>query len=244
MTVTFEMASPIAYDGEPLHLDGILAHYAVRGGGRTDTSWQPDADYFPRLPLAIVRHGDHRWYRASAWWPDQSDAAVESSSRFFWSKKWDHDNEDLLDTSRAKSVTLTNARHKEYKVPVQLIATREIRFYCVGDYSHVRQLAGRVVALGLKTGQGFGRVAHHRVQFVRDPSRPFLDNTRTVRWSHWDPTTFERDWRLEDGTPARNVPESWWRERTGESSGYTRPAAISPPYWRRRDVPECAGISR
>lgn len=218
LRITFEMASPVMFDGEPLHLDGIFAHYA-NGDQRGE---------FPNLPLAIHGHDGMRWYRASAWWPDHARGDV--SYPWFWSKKWDHDNEDMLDTSKAKCVTLTNARHKEYKVPVQIVSVPSIVYHCVGDYVHVRQIARRVRMIGHKVGQGFGRVGRVLVQHVRDEV---------------DPREWSLDWRRDDGSPARNIPAEWWTDRTGSPPAHTRMAALHAPYWRRigDGVVPCAGLT-
>jgi len=202
------MASPVVWTGQPIHLDALLA--MVASGGRRDfgVSWEPGDDWLPKLPLAQMVHGDEWWYRASAWTPES-----EETSLVRFSKKWDVENEDLLDCRAARTVTTTNARFKEAWIPVEIVDVKVMQFFAVGDYIHVRQLARRVQQIGKKGSQGYGEVRHCRV-------------SRLGRASDG----FDRDWRA-DARPARNLPLAFCREHGLESR--ERVAPLRPPYWRR-----------
>lgn len=225
LRITYTMSSPVIYSGQPIHLDSLLAFVVQRGGGRFGHDEEPPPDYWVRLPLAVMEHDGHRWYRGSAWWP----GIDEESSRQRWAGKWDRDHEHWIDTSKAKTVTLTNGPLKESFVPMQAVTVPEIVFYAVGDFVHVRQLARRVLAIGKKASQGYGRVSKCLIQRVTED----VDGD-------WD-----LDWIADDGCPARNVPASFWREHVGEPQWVDR-QPISVPYWRKLDVStvDIAGIAR
>lgn len=131
-----------------------------------------------------------------------------------FARKWSHEDEDLLDCSDARTVTLTNARFKDCWIPLQIVSVERIEFVAVGDYVHVRQLARRVTQIGKKGAHGYGEVGHCRVSRLAG-----------------DAAGFDRDWRAGD-RPARNLPAEFCRDRglvTRE-----RMAPLRPPYWRRR----------
>jgi CRISPR type IV-associated protein Csf3 len=214
LRVTLRLGAPVATSGDPIHLDSLLAwvrlHVVPSGLDHphpaTSVAWEPDECI--SLPLARLRWEGHWWYRASAVTLDGM------RSRVAWSKRWDREHEDRLDLGAARQLTLKLGRYKEYHVPMELIAVPALIWYAVGNYRLVRALVRRIPHVGRKASQGYGLVTGFSCERLAD-----------------DPATFTRDWRTDEGRPARNVPAGFARERGLHLEG-TRRAPVTPPYWR------------
>jgi len=205
----------------PLHLDAIVAAVRMSTASSADLKIRPRSfsitdepeDYRVPLPFAKQRYKGLSWYRASA-------AILDGVPGIqFWTKKWDREHEDYLSRDGARTVTLTNAALREYKVPLMTISASEAIFYAVGNrrklYNSLRRIRGR--SIGKKGSQGYGRV--REVEVTELPG---------------DWQQFDSDWRTEDGMPARVLPVEWWLDQGGKPLP-TRRAPIMPPYWRILD---------
>lgn len=223
LRITAHMTAPIVAT-EPIHLDSILVATAVRRCGYLapdsryhEVGFEPSDDECPRLPLAREEHNSRWWYRCSAWWPAVQTECVRQAQPF--GKKWAHDHEDLLDTSKARTVTLTNAKFKEAWIPLQTIMVRTVEWYAVGNRKRVHDIARRISHIGRKGSQGYGLVSRVETTALRDE----------------DPEEWALDAVRPDGGPARNVPVSWARER-GINVRSETVAPLVHPYWRRREA--------
>lgn len=211
LKVTLHMASPIVARGDMIHLDAILAYARHRRSPqrvREDPSitWEPE--HCVPLPLVVMRWGPFKWYRASA-------VALDGArSQGSWSKKWDKDDEHLLDLGNATQLTLQLGRFKEAHVPLELVFMPRLEFHAVGHRDSVRRLIKLVDSVGPKRSQGYGRIDGFEIERVADPA------------PDWD-----RDWRTEDNRPARHLPVGFASLR-GLTHQAEKEAPLMPPYWR------------
>jgi CRISPR type IV-associated protein Csf3 len=213
LRLVYALRSPIYGTGHAIHLDSLMAFVAVHIAGYFNSShpigWEPDEP--PPLPLAIERHNDLWWYRASAFLPEGP------AHRQQWTKKFDRDHLDYLDLGKATKVTTAGGPWRERFVPIEAIAVNEVEFYAVGNYRKVSSMCRRIKHIGKRGTMGFGYVRSFEICALDEPLE-----------------TFDRDWRNPDNTPARNLPHDWAESKGLITAGIKR-APILPPYWRIRE---------
>ncbi len=210
MRITFTMAAPVVFSGGPIHFDSLLSWVKIHR--QPSTTAELDAGQEPcecvTLPLLRMRHGSAWWFRASAVVP------LGVSSQQFWSKKFEHQHEDMLDMGKATQVPLTMGRFKETMGRLETVWMPELVFYAVGFRKNVNRLAKHITHIGKKASQGFGRVVEMKIETLPDP----IDS-------------FTSDWKTSDGQPARNLPVEFARNH-GLAIEKTCEAPVTPPYWR------------
>jgi hypothetical protein len=101
---------------------------------------------------------------------------------------------------------------KDFYLKAVYIPAQRVRFYCTGELSEVKRLAGKVPALGRDRNIGFGFI---KLVEVRE-------------------TPFEYG-LVKDGLAMRPIPVKYLKHY--EDSAYL---AYKPPYWARESVDLCA----
>jgi len=212
LRIVYKMGAPIYNTGFGIHFDSLISYVAVHVAGYWNDAhpvgWEPRDEDVCALPLMRVKHGGRWWYRASCFYPE---GVV---SRLNWARKFDRENTDLLDLGKARKVTTSGGTWKDSFVPVEAVFVPEVEFWAVGAFRKVKALARRVKNIGKRGTQGYGVVRDFEITVVDQP-----DNV------------FDRDWRLPDGRPARNMPMDYC-QKIGLTVSGSKVAPITPPYWR------------
>lgn len=220
LKITYTLKAPICFSGYGVHLDSLLSFIAVHVAGYYNPShpigWEPEDNDIPSLPLARYNYTDkygrrHWWYRSSCFTPEGV------TQKQYWSKKFDVKHTEYLNLGKARKVTTAGGPWKEYFSPIESIFVKEVVFYAVGNYRAVKKLARRVRNIGKRGTSGFGTVKEFRIDKIDIPIEKF-----------------DLDWKNNDGTPARNLPYEFAREKELDIIS-TKMAPTKPPYWRIRE---------
>lgn len=182
LRIVAQMQEPVVTNGDPIHIDGILAWGAY--------ATHPNRDELPpmtstscvdfALPLATWRIGTTwGWCASAAQWPVETIRRTEHVRR----KPPQHEYIQLT-TQRSYDYGVGPA--KAVNKPVPTAFARTLHWYALGDEDGVRALLDHVTHIGKLMGHGHGAVLA------------------------WVVEVTEADWSIErDGRLMRRMPAGW-----------------------------------
>lgn len=157
------------YDGY-LPLDSMLAYAKIRS---EHPEWMeagicPEdiSNRFIQLPLAKVNAGTKYWYWACSF---ACFKPLKESSRY-WHKRFDQElaEEYVNFGKRRGTVNVKSARYKNYRMPLTIILTPKIDWYCVGDAREIAKLLPLITHIGKKPAQGLGAVKKWEIAAIEE----------------------------------------------------------------------------
>ncbi len=220
LLVKFEMSTPFS-TMDYIRLDGLLAYFALRELLGDDfyniRDYEEPID--SPLPLEKCKNDSGQWWWACSF--GVSSSAAESITR--WKKRWDDENDDLVDFGNKLARVNHKAAHfKAYDMPLVIKLAKEIIFCCRGNLEEVENLLAGCRHIGKKRSQGYGQV------------RKITVSETDQAWHSWI-----------DDRPTRAIPVG--KNEMGELTKKLGKVALSqiaykPPYWHQKNTAWCYTI--
>lgn len=141
------------------------------------------------LPFKKINH-PKGWYWACSF------AQYEKQGEYIahWHKRFDEClAEKHIEFGEQRGKVLVNAgRYKNYRMPIVVILTDKLEWYCVGDPDGIRDLLDGVAAIGKKRSQGYGLVDKWIVEDWPEDWSEVGPSGKLMRAVHELPKTVEK----------------------------------------------------
>lgn len=168
LKIAFQMSLPYSCL-DPFHLDSLLAFFSLQEmlGECFYTNDDSQVIHAP-LPLArtVVNQEKDIWF----WHASAGISEVLYEEIASWKKRWDDENDDLVQEKRGGSLKIDHKRSffKSYSMPLVITGSKSIHFYVVGNEQEIRKLLSNCTHIGKKRSQGYGEVKKIEIHDTND----------------------------------------------------------------------------
>lgn len=154
LQVTAYMSSPIAVtDNWSPNLDAILYFLWLEERGLSNPNATAENYIKAEIPLAEETIKGKLLYKVSS---PQYQSKIEQNTRY--RKRWDNQDKHLNWGKKKAKVDTSQGQFKNWDLPLRLIETSRIDWFCVGESTEISRLLANCFNLGKKRSQGKGQV--------------------------------------------------------------------------------------
>lgn len=220
LQITIHLETPVLLGHPYIHFDGLVLHLSLRekmgNNYYTELPSKQPREVIDHQRQNIIKvfnqysdqYGGHRGLRLYHASTSIFDTDLMAATTLY--KKFDTNHTDRLDSR--KTISSDRGLFKSYMMRMLYNPSRKCRFYCHGDYDHIKYLLDFLPGLGKKVDVGFGAISKIDVEKI--------DKDKSI---------------INDGKAMRPIPVELL-----ESYSDAYPSVFIPPYWNRVNTRLCA----
>jgi len=164
LQVTAYLSTPLSTDLFSPNLDALLYRLWLEEKGLYNPNVKRTEDVIKAdVPIKLIEEKGYQYYSVSA---PHFIILNEQNTRY--RRRWDYQEHHCDFGKKKAKVDTQQGNTKSCDLPLRLIETNRIDWFCNGDKSEIDRLLSSVTNIGKKISQGFGQVFRWQSQVVED----------------------------------------------------------------------------